>query len=123
MNVRQERKAEVSLDPLQGFESFIDPRTLVKRQCRPIVLLKGRFEDDRYASLFRELLQVLGGAHHDVIRLDDTWPGDQKQLVGPALDVANLHNFFRHGGKDSKVWGNGGEATRLVDKSPFGDPL
>ena len=96
VDVREDRQIELLLDLLEHAKAGLEPGTLVVLERAAVVLRERRLEDQRNAEALRDAFEPLGGTHHQRLFLDDARPGDQKQLIGAAIDVADEDVFFGH---------------------------
>ena len=97
VNVREDRQLELALDFLEHAQAGLEAGTLVVLERAAVVLRERRLEDQRNLESRRDALEPLGRTHHQRLFLDDARPGDQEQLIGAAIDVADEDVFFAHG--------------------------
>src|SRR5690606_35020327 len=96
VDVGQDRQLELPLDLLEQLQPFLEARTLVVVERAAVVLLERRLEDQRHAEILGDPFQSLGGAHHQRLGFDDARSADQKQSIGPAVDIADSYVLFAH---------------------------
>ena len=110
VDVGEDRQLELALHLLEQLEALLEARALVEVERATVVLRERRLEDHRDAEVRRDLLRALRGAHHQRLGLDNAGPGDQEQLIGAAVDVAD-HDVL------SWRWRTRGRTHRVESKS------
>src|SRR5690554_6408099 len=96
MDIGEDRQLELPLDLLEQPQAFFESGTLVVVERAAVVLRERRLEDQRHAEVLGDAFQSLGGPHHQRLGFDDAGPADQEQLIGAAVDVADLYMLNAH---------------------------
>src|SRR5690606_14216055 len=96
VDVREDRQLEFPLDLLEQAQAFLEPGPLVVIERAAVVLRERRLEDQRHGEVARDLLQPLGGPHHQGFILDDARARDQEKLIRTAVDTGDVYMLNAH---------------------------
>jgi hypothetical protein len=81
MHVGEERETGCLLHFREGRQTLVDPRPASGVRIRSVGFVEARLEDDAPGKEMRELREMIGHTPIQVIRLENTGTGDEKQLV------------------------------------------
>ncbi|MGY3264135.1 hypothetical protein ACVWZN_000208 [Lysobacter sp. HA35] len=96
VHVGQYRQAELALHFRQHLQTFLDARTTKAVERGAIRLVEARLEDEGNAEFGRDFLELAGGLHLELHRLDHAGAGDQEErLVEADLESAEFHGVLQ----------------------------
>ncbi len=91
VDVREQRESEFLLHPLQHLKPLVQAWPHVELHAAAVVLHEAALVDHGHLGALAHLTELFRGAHHDALVLDHTRAGNEEQLIGTAINVADLY--------------------------------